>query len=178
MNINNFTIKAQEAVTQAQQLAFNAKNQQIETAHLLQAMLNEESKSVDFLLKKNDVNVSFVEQKLQDILSKIPTTSGEGGQGISRELNSTALKAGSYLKEFGDEFISLEHLLIGLLSNNDAVSNLLKDAGLSEKNLKKSIKETRKGTTVNSQGSDTNYQSLKKYAKNLNELAAAGGSSA
>ncbi len=174
MNINNFTIKAQEAVTQAQQLAFNAKNQQIETAHLLQAMLDEESKSVDFLLKKNDVNVSFVEQKLQDILSKIPTTSGEGGQGISRELNSTALKAGSYLKEFGDEFISLEHLLIGLLSNNDAVSNLLKDAGLSEKNLKKSIKETRKGTTVNSQGSDTNYQSLKKYAKNLNELAAAG----
>jgi ATP-dependent Clp protease ATP-binding subunit ClpB len=89
-------------------------------------------------------------------------------------MNQTVLKAGSFLKEFGDEFISLEHLLLGLLNNNDAVANMLKDAGLNQKNLIKSIKESRKGSTVNSQGSETSYQSLKKYAKNLNELAAEG----
>ncbi|MBL7765196.1 MAG: ATP-dependent chaperone ClpB [Chitinophagaceae bacterium] len=174
MNLNNFTIKAQEAVAAAQQLAFNQKNQQIETAHLLKAMLDEENKSTDYLLKKNDVNVSFVEQKNQEILSKIPAFSGDAGQVISREVNQAILKAGSYLKDFGDEFISLEHLLLGLLGNNDAVSNLLKDAGLNEKNLKKSIKDTRKGETVQSQSGESNFQSLKKYAKNLNEMAAAG----
>jgi len=174
MNLNNFTIKAQEAVAAAQQTSFNNKNQQIETAHLLKAIMDEESSSIEFLLKKNDVNVAFVNQKNAELISKIPIVSGEAGQIISREMNQTVLKAGSFLKEFGDEFISLEHLLLGLLNNNDAVANMLKDAGLNQKNLIKSIKESRKGSTVNSQGSETSYQSLKKYAKNLNELAAEG----
>ncbi|MBK6818267.1 MAG: ATP-dependent chaperone ClpB [Bacteroidetes bacterium] len=175
MNLNNFTIKAQEAIAAAQQLAFNQKNQQIETAHLLKAMLDDENNSISFLLKKNDANISFIEQKLQEILPKIPTIqSGEGGQIISREVNQTVLKAGSYLKDFGDEFITPEHLLMGLMSNNDSISHLLKDAGLNEKNLKKSIQEIRKGSTVNSQSSDSSYQSLKKYANNLNEMAANG----
>ncbi len=174
MNLNNFTIKAQEAVAAAQQLAFNQKNQQIETAHLLKAMIDDENNSIEFLLKKNDANISFIEQKLNDVLSKIPTTSGEGGQIISREANQTVLKAGSFLKDFGDEFITPEHLLMALLSNNDAVSHLLKDAGLTEKNLKKSILEIRKGATASSQTSESTYQSLKKYAKNLNEMAEEG----
>ena len=175
MNLNNFTIKAQEAIAAAQQLAFNQKNQQIETAHLLKAMLDDENNSISFLLKKNDANISFIEQKLQEILPKIPTIqSGEGGQIISREVNQTVLKAGSYLKDLGDEFITPEHLLMGLMSNNDSISHLLKDAGLNEKNLKKSIQEIRKGSTVNSQSSDSSYQSLKKYANNLNEMAANG----
>lgn len=174
MNLNNFTIKAQEAVAAAQQLAFNQQHPQIETAHLLKAMLNDDASNIEFLLKKNDVNISFVEQKLDEKLKKMPSTSGEAGQQISREMNQTVLKAGSFLKEFGDEFISQEHLLLGLLSNKDEVANLLKDAGLIEKNLKKSILDSRKGSTVQSQGGDANYQSLKKYAKNLNELAAAG----
>jgi len=175
MNLNNFTIKAQEAIAAAQQLAFNQKNQQIETAHLLKAMLDDENNSISFLLKKNDANISFIEQKLQEILPKIPTIqNGEGGQIISREVNQTVLKAGSYLKDFGDEFITPEHLLMGLMSNNDSISHLLKDAGLNEKTLKKSIQEIRKGSTVNSQSSDSSYQSLKKYANNLNEMAANG----
>jgi ATP-dependent Clp protease ATP-binding subunit ClpB len=174
MNLNNFTIKAQEAVAAAQQMAFNNKNQQIETAHLLKAIMDEESSSIEFLLKKNDVNVAFVNQKNAELISKIPVVSGEAAQIISREMNQTVLKAGSFLKEFGDEFISLEHLLLGLLNNNDAVANMLKDAGLNQKNLIKSIKESRKGSTVSSQGSESSYQSLKKYAKNLNELAAEG----
>nr|MBP6315407.1 ATP-dependent chaperone ClpB [Chitinophagaceae bacterium] len=174
MNLNNFTIKAQEAVAAAQQLAFNQQNQQIETAHLLKALIDDENNSIEFLLKKNDVNISFIDQKLKEILSKIPTSSGEGGQIISREVNQSVLKAGSYLKDFGDEFITPEHLLMALLNNNDAVSHLLKDAGLIEKHLKKSILEIRKGSTANSQTSENTYQSLKKYANNLNEMAANG----
>lgn len=174
MNLNNFTIKAQEAIAGAQQLAFNQKNQQIETAHLLKSMLTDEQNSIEFLLKKTDANTAFIDQKLNDVLGKIPTTSGEGGQVISRDVNQTVLKAGSFLKEFGDEFITPEHLLMALLSNNDAVSHLLKDAGLTEKNLKKSINEIRKGNKANSQTSESNFQSLKKYANNLNEMAANG----
>jgi ATP-dependent Clp protease ATP-binding subunit ClpB len=175
MNLSQFTIKAQEAVAAAQQLAFNQHNQQIETPHLLQAMLADENSSVPYLLKKNDVNVNFVEQKLTEMVKKLPTTTGEAGQVISREMNQTMLKAGSYLKDFGDEFISLEHILMALLGNHDAVGNLLKDAGLTEKNLKASIKESRKGSTIQSQTAGENaVQSLKKFANNLNEMASAG----
>ncbi len=174
MNLNNFTIKAQEAIAKAQQLAFNQHHSQIETAHLLKALLDDENNTNEFLLKKNDANVSFIEQKLNQIISKLPTVSNEGGQSISRELNQVLLKAGSFLSEFKDEFVSPEHLLLALLSSNDNVANLLKDAGLNEKNLKKSIIEIRKGDTIKSQTSESNYQSLKKYAKNLNELAKEG----
>ncbi len=174
MNINNMTIKAQEALASAQQLAYNQKNQQIETAHLLKSLLDEESNSILFLLKKNDANPSYIEQKNNELLVRIPTINGEAGQHVSRELNQALLKAGALLKEFNDEFVSPEHLLIGLLLNGDAVSAILKDAGLSEKNLIKTIKEIRKGHTVNSQTAEANYQSLKRYAKNLNELASAG----
>ncbi len=174
MNLNNFTIKAQEAIAQAQQLAFNNQNSQIETCHVLKAMLDNDENSIEFLLKKNDVNVSFVEQKINEAVTKLPKFSGEAGQNVSRELNAAVLKAGSYLKEFGDEFVSLEHLLLGILSNNDSTSNVLKDAGLSEKNLKAAIKESRKGSTVNSQTGEGNYNWLKKFARNLNEMAAQG----
>ncbi|HNB81543.1 MAG TPA: ATP-dependent chaperone ClpB, partial [Chitinophagaceae bacterium] len=175
MNLNNFTIKAQEAMAAAQQLAFNQQNQQIDSPHLLKAMLDDEDSPVLYLMKKSDVNLSFVEQKLTEVLKKIPQYSGEAGQIVSRELNQAVLKAGSYLKDFGDEFISPEHLLLALLSNHDASANLLKDAGLNEKNLKTVIREIRKGSTVNSQsGGDQTIQALKKYAKNLNEMASAG----
>ena len=174
MNLNNFTIKAQEAIAQAQQLAFNNQNSQIETCHVLKAMLDNDENSIEFLLKKNDVNVSFVEQKINEAVTKLPKFSGEAAQNVSRELNAAVLKAGSYLKEFGDEFVSLEHLLLGILSNNDSTSNVLKDAGLSEKNLKAAIKESRKGSTVNSQTGEGNYNWLKKFARNLNEMAAQG----
>jgi ATP-dependent Clp protease ATP-binding subunit ClpB len=174
MNLNNFTIKAQEAIAQAQQLAFNNQNSQIETCHVLKAMLDNDENSIEFLLKKNDVNVSFVEQKINEAVTKLPKFSGEAGQNVSRELNAAVLKAGSYLKEFGDEFVSLEHLLLGILSNNDSTSNVLKDAGLTEKNLKAAIKESRKGSTVNSQTGEGNYNWLKKFARNLNEMAAQG----
>lgn len=174
MNLNQFTIKAQEAVAAAQQFAFNARNPQIETAHVMKALLEDDSNTIEFLLKKNDANITMIRQKLDDILKRLPTSSSEGGQSISRELNQAVLKAVSLLKEFNDEFVSPEHLLAGLLSVNDATGNLLRDAGVNEKTFIKSIKDIRKGDTVKSQGDQADYQSLKKYAKNLNELAAAG----
>ena len=173
MNLNNFTIKAQEAVAAAQQIAFNHQSQMIDTAHLLQAMLDEENGGTIFLLKKNDVNVSHLQSKVKEKIEKKGKISGTPAQGISGELNQAVLRASASLKDMGDEFVSVEHLLIGLIDGKDETAQLLKDAGLTKKNLIKSIKEIRKGDTIQSQSDGGEYQSLKRFAKNLNELAAA-----
>jgi ATP-dependent Clp protease ATP-binding subunit ClpB len=174
MNLNNFTIKAQEAVQAAQQIAFNAQHQYIDTPHVLKAMLDSDDNSIEFLLKKNDVNVIFVQQKLDEQIKKMPKVGSGFAELISKELNAVILKASSYLKEFDDEFVSLEHLLLAMVNANDATANALKDAGLTEKNLKKAILDSRKGSTVNSASGEGNYNWLKKFAKNLNELARSG----
>ncbi|ASZ13623.1 ATP-dependent chaperone ClpB [Chitinophaga pendula] len=175
MNLNNFTIKSQETLQQAQQLAFNNQNQAIETGHLLKALLDDEDSAIEYLLKKNDVNMGFLSGKLDEQLSKYPKmASGDAGQVLSREANNAILRAGASLKEFKDEFVSVEHLLLGLLSGSDDTAKALKDAGVTEKGLKAAIKDLRKGSTVNSQTADTQYNALQKYAKNLNELAQAG----
>lgn len=175
MNLNNYTIKSQEIIQQAQQLAFNEGNPSIETNHLLKALLKDEDSPVDFLLKKNNVNIAFVEGKVDEAIKKLPKTSGgEPAQTISRDLNNVLLKANASLKEFKDEFISVEHLLLGLLLVNDDVARLLKDAGLTEKGLIAAIKDLRKGSTVNSQTANQQYNMLQKYARNLNEMASNG----
>lgn len=176
MNLNNFTIKAQEIIQQAQQEAFNNGNPNIETAHILKALLDDNDGPISYLLKKNNVNIGFVQGKLNEQISKLPTVQGgtEPAQSITKEVNNAVLKAGAILKEFGDEFVTQEHLLIGLLQVNDAASKLLKDAGLTEKGLIAAIKELRKGSKVDSQTSDQQYNALQRYAKNLNELARNG----
>jgi len=175
MNLNNFTIKAQEAIAKAQQLAFDGSNPAIDTDHLLKALLAEDDSLVEFLLKKNNVNIAFVGTKLDEALQKLPKVSGsDPAQSISRELNSAILRAGSDLKQFGDEFVSVEHLLLGILQGNDNAAKLLKDAGLNEKGLITAIKDLRKGSTVNSQTQETTFNALNKYAKNLNEMARQG----
>jgi len=175
MNLNNFTIKAQEIVQQAQQLAFDNQNPSIETAHFLQALLNDNDGPISYLLKKNNVNINFVESKLKEQIAKLPKLQGgEPGQNISREANNVVLRTPNILKAFGDEFVTPEHLLIALLQVNDDTGKLLKDAGLTEKGLTAAIKELRKGSTVNSQTSEQQYNALQRYAKNLNELARNG----
>ena len=175
MNLNNFTIKAQEAVARSQQLAFESQNPAIDTDHLLKALLAEEDSPVEFLLKKNNVNVPFVESKLDESIQKLPKVSGgEPAQTISRELNNAVLRAGSDLKQFGDEFVSVEHLLLGMVQGSDNTAKLLKDSGLTEKGLVAAIKDLRKGSTVSSQTQETTFNALNKYAKNLNELARQG----
>ena len=175
MNLNNFTIKAQEIIQQAQQLAFDSQSPTIETAHFLQALLNDNDGPISYLLKKNNVNIGFVDSKLKEQIARSPKLQGgQPAQNISREANNVVLAMPGVLKTFGDEFVTQEHLLIGLLKANDDTSKLLKDAGLTEKGLVAAIKELRKGSTVNSQTSEQQYNSLQRYAKNLNELARNG----
>src|SRR5205085_4430789 len=175
MNLNNLTIKSQEAFQKAQQLAFNNGNPNIETEHLLKALLSEEDSPIDFLLKKNNVNVNFVESKIDESINKLPKIGeGEPAQAVSRDLNNALLKAGAILKTFNDEFISVEHLLIGILQGSDNSSKILKDAGLTEKGLVAAIKDLRKGSTISSQTSETQYNALNRYARNLNEMARNG----
>jgi ATP-dependent Clp protease ATP-binding subunit ClpB len=172
MNPSNLTIKSQEIFQKAQQLAYNEKNPNIEVEHLLKALITDEDSPVDYLLKKNNVNVNFVETKINESLQKLPRMSeGEPAQVISRDLNNVMMKASSTLKTFNDEFVSVEHLLLAILQGNDNASKILKDAGLTEKSLIAAIKELKKGSTVSSQTSETQFNALNKYAKNLNELA-------
>ncbi|HUS01268.1 MAG TPA: Clp protease N-terminal domain-containing protein, partial [Chitinophagaceae bacterium] len=175
MNLNNFTIKSQELFSKAQQLAFNDQHPNIETEHVLKAMLSDDDSPVDFLLKKNNINVNFVESKVDEALQKLPKVSGtEPAQTISRDLNNVMLKAGAALKTFSDEFVSVEHLLLAVLQGNDNSAKILKDAGLTEKGLIAAIKDLKKGSTISSQTSETQYNALNKYAKNLNEMARNG----
>jgi ATP-dependent Clp protease ATP-binding subunit ClpB len=174
MNMNNFTIKAAEAIQQAQQIAFNNGNANIENEHLLNALTEMEQSSVEYLLKKNNVTINLLQNKLTELIQKLPKTTTEPAQNLGRELNNTILRAGAVLKTFQDEFVTPEHLLLALVQGKDAVGNLLRDVGLTESGLITAIKDLRKGTTVNAQTQETNYQSITKYAKNLNEMARSG----
>lgn len=175
MNLNNYTIKAQETIQAAQQVAFNNGNPNIETNHLLKALLADKDSPVEFLLKRNNVNVSFTETKVDESIAKLPKIqSGEPAQNISRDLNTVFLKANSTLKEFKDEFISTEHLLLALLQVNDDTAKTLKANGLTEKGLITAIKDLRKGDTIQSQTQETQLNMLNKFAKNLNEMARQG----
>ncbi|MBN8668494.1 MAG: ATP-dependent chaperone ClpB [Chitinophagales bacterium] len=175
MNLSNFTIKAAEAIQSAQQLAFNEGNPNIETEHLLKSLLEQQDSPVEYLLKKNNVTLNLVENKLDEAIQKLPKVqSGEPAQSISREANSVVLRAGAALKSYGDEFVTPEHLLLAIVQGNDATAKLLKDAGLTEKGLTAAIKDLRKGETVTSQTQSQQYNALNKYAKNLNEMARQG----
>jgi ATP-dependent Clp protease ATP-binding subunit ClpB len=175
MNLNNFTIKAQETLQQAQQAAFNNGNPTIESAHILQALIDDKDGPIEFLLKKSNASLNLIHSRLEESISKLPKQNGgDAGQMIGRDANNVILRAGAALKEFGDEFVSVEHLLLAVLRGSDDASKILKDAGLTEKALITSIKELRKGGTVNSQTADTTYNALQKYAKNLNEMAQNG----
>jgi ATP-dependent Clp protease ATP-binding subunit ClpB len=170
MNLNNFTIKSQEAIQHAQQIAMENGNQSIETGHVLKGVLEVDENVTPFILKKLGVNISILKQTLDSIIKSYPKVSG-GDQYLSQNATKTIQKATSLIKEFGDEYVSIEHLLLGLLAGSDSVAQLLKDNGVKEKEMKAAINELRKGEKVTSQSQEETYNSLNKYAKNLNELA-------
>ncbi len=175
MNLNQYTIKAQEAIQAAQQLAYNNQHVFIETAHLLKAILGDKDSPTEFLLKKNNVQPAWVIQKLDALFEKLPKQhTGEPASALSKDLNAVLLKATASLKDFGDDFVTVEHLIVGILQVNDAVAKILKDAGLTEKGLKTAITELRQGETVKSATQETQFQALSKYAKNLNDMANKG----
>ncbi|HMX35754.1 MAG TPA: ATP-dependent chaperone ClpB [Ferruginibacter sp.] len=175
MSLQNLTIKSQEILQQAQQLAYNAGHASIETEHILKALLNDKDSPVEFLLKKNNVNLNYVDDKLDEALQKLARVSGgEPAQTLSREANNVLLRSGAVLKTFNDEFVSVEHLLLSIVQGSDNTAKILKDAGLTEKGLVAAIKDLRKGSTISSQTSETLFNALNKYAKNLNEMARSG----
>ncbi|MCQ2261304.1 MAG: ATP-dependent chaperone ClpB [Bacteroidales bacterium] len=173
MNLNNFTIKSQEAVQKAQEIALSRQHQAIETSHLLKGILSVDENVAPFLLKKLDVNVPRLTQLLDAEIERLPRVSG-GSQYLSNDANRALVKASQTATEMGDEFVSVEHLLLGLLGGNDAVARMLKDAGVGEKGLRAAMADLRKGSKVGSQSAEESYNALNKYAKNLNQLAQAG----
>lgn len=173
MNFNNFTIKAQEAIQKASEIAQGNQQQAIDTAHILKGLLTVDENVVSYVLKKLNVNLNVVEQNLTAAIEKLPKVTG-GDVYLSSNANAALQKATSYLKEFKDEFVSVEHLLLGLLAVNDATSKLLKEQGVNEKDLKKAIVALRGDNRVTDQNAEATYQALNKYARNLNEYAESG----
>ncbi|TZF83830.1 ATP-dependent chaperone ClpB [Pedobacter sp. BS3] len=173
MNFNNFTIKAQEAIQKASEIAVGNQQQAIETAHLLKGLLTVDENVVSYLLKKLNVNINRLNSVLDAQIQSFPKVSGSEVY-LSSGANSALQKAQSYLKEFKDEFVSVEHILLGLLNTGDKVSGMLKDAGVTEKDLKKAITELRGDSRVTDQNAEATYNALNKYARNLNEYAESG----
>ncbi|UEG52743.1 ATP-dependent chaperone ClpB [Mucilaginibacter daejeonensis] len=173
MNFNNFTIKAQEAVQKASEIATGNQQQAIETAHLLKGLLMVDENVVSYLLKKLNVNISRLNETLDNQIQAFPKVSGSNIY-LSANANAALQKAQSYLKEFKDEFVSVEHILMGILSVNDKVSAALKDYGVNEKDLKTAIVSLRGDSKVTGQNAEATYNALNKYARNLNEYAESG----
>jgi ATP-dependent Clp protease ATP-binding subunit ClpB len=173
MDTDKFTIKAQEAVQRAQQIATEHQHQSIECTHLLKGILQVDETVFPFILKKLSMNGPQVESTLDQMIAQHPKVSGAESY-FSREAVSALQKAQSSLKELGDEFIALEHLLLGILRTGNPVSRMLKDAGMNEKDLLDSIRELRKGKQVHTRSSEETYNALDKYAVHLNERAESG----
>ncbi len=173
MNLNNFTIKAQEAIEKSHEIASSYQNPDIGTAHLLKGIFSEDENTIPYLLKKLEVNISAVSQANDRIIASLPKVAG-GDLYFSGDANKAIIKASQRATEMKDEFVSIEHLFIGLLTGNDQIAKLLKDAGVSEKAFLKAVSDMRKGSKINSQTAEETFNSLNKYAKNLNQLAQAG----
>lgn len=174
MNLNNFTIKAQEAIQRAQQIALERSNQAIEPGHILKGVLEVDDSVAPYVFKKLSVNQDAITRAADAIVASYPKASGGGTQYLSRSSNEIAQRAGVYLKELGDEYIALEHLLLAILSVKDPVGQMLKDSGLTEGELKAAVKELRRGRKVTTQSAEDSYNALNKYAVNLNERARSG----
>lgn len=174
MNLNNFTIKSQEAIQMAQQLAVEKQHQGIDTAHVLKGLLMTDESVFDYLFKKLNVNKNRISEVIDASLNGMPKVSGAGNQFLTGDANTAIVKAQTIARDGGDEFVSVEHILQALLAGRDKTAQILKDAGVNEKELKKAIAELRGGQKVTSQSAEEQYNSLNKYAKNLNELAQKG----
>ncbi|WP_299153522.1 ATP-dependent chaperone ClpB [uncultured Christiangramia sp.] len=173
MNFNNFTIKSQEAIQQAQQLAQEMGHQQIENEHIFKAITMVDENVTPFLLKKLNINISLFGQILDKSLESFPKVSG-GDIMLSRDAGKTVNEATSIAKKMEDEYVSIEHLILAIFKSSSKVAQMLKDQGATEKGLKAAIAELRQGDKVTSQSAEETYQSLDKYARNLNKLAEEG----
>ncbi len=170
MNQDKLTIKSQEALQKAQEIALGYQHQAVENGHLLKGMLTVDDNVAPFLLKKNNVPMNTLQQALDRLIERYPRVAG-GQAYLADSCKRTLQTAMAKLKEFSDEFISIEHLLLALVSGSDDVAQMLKDSGLTEKNLKEAIREIRRGSHVDSQTAEDKFNALNKYANNLNDMA-------
>ncbi|AOW19862.1 ATP-dependent chaperone ClpB [Urechidicola croceus] len=173
MNFNNFTIKSQEAVQKAQQIAQGFHHQQIDNAHILKGVFEVDENVTPFILNKLGVNIDIFKKTLDTIISSFPKVEG-GELMFSKEASKMLIDSQNIAKKMNDEYVSIEHLLIGILKSKGSTTQLMKDNGINEKDLKLAIEELRKGSNVTSQSAEETYNSLNKYAKNLNQLAREG----
>ena len=173
MNFNNYTIKSQETIQQAQQLAQSYQHNQIENEHIFKALFLVDENILPFILKKLDVNVSMIQQILDKQLESFSKVSG-AELVLSREAAKTLTEASVVAKKMNDEYVSIEHLILAIFKSKSQIAQALKDQGVTEKNLTAAIQELRKGDRVTSQSAEETYNSLNKYAKNLNQLAQDG----
>lgn len=170
MNLNNFTIKSQETIQQSQQIAQSYGHQIIENEHIFKALFDVDENVLPFLLKKLDVNVSLLKQILESTLQSYPKVEG-GDLQLSRDAATTLTQAGNIAKKMQDEFVSVEHLILAIFKSKSKIAQILKDQGVTEKDLQASINELRKGERVTSASAEETYNALNKYANNLNQLA-------
>ena len=173
MNFNTFTIKAQEAVQTAQQIAQQYGHQELQCEHFFKAIEQVDENVLPFLFKKLNINREQLSKNLEAALQSFPKVTG-GSMGISREANTMLNEAANIAKKWNDEYVSLEHLLLAIFKSNSKIAQALKDQGVSEKEMEKAIQELRKGERVTSASAEDTYNSLNKYAKNLNQLADSG----
>jgi len=173
MNFNNYTIKSQEAIQKAIEIANSNQQQSIETAHLTKAILLSDENVVSFILKKLAVNRLHLDEKLDEIINGYPKVSGQQPY-LSNDANKVLQKATEYLKEFGDEFVAIEHIVLAITESKDKTAQLLKELGFNKKDLIATIKELRGGDSVTDQNAESKYRSLDRYSKNLNKMAMDG----
>jgi ATP-dependent Clp protease ATP-binding subunit ClpB len=173
MNFEKFTIKSQEALQKSAEIAMSNQQQAIEPGHLLKAILETDENVITYLIKKLNINRNILQNKLSELLHSYPKVSGQQPY-LSSTTNTVLQNAEKELREFKDEFVAVEHLLLALLSTKDKVSALMKDVGFERAGLIKAVKELRGGSTVTDQNAEAKYKSLERYSKNLNELAKLG----
>ncbi len=173
MNFNNFTIKAQEAIQKAQEIVLGKGQQSIECSHLLKGILSEDENVTPYLLKKLEVNLPLLQQKLDETIESYPRVSGSSPY-LSQEANQALVAATQLATKRGDEFVSVEHLLQALVAGKSSAASLLRNAGVSEKSLAAAIADLRKGSKVSSQTAEESVNALNKYARNLNQQAQGG----
>jgi len=173
MNLNNYTTKSQETIQMAQQIAQGFGHNQIENEHVFKALTQVDENVLPFLLKKLNINITILNQILDKQLESFPKVTGAELM-LSREANKTLNEASIIAKNMKDDFVSIEHLILAVFKSKSNIAQVLKDQGVTEKHLKAAIQELRKGENVTSQSQEETYNSLNKYAKNLNELAENG----
>ena len=173
MNLNNFTLKAQESVQQAFNIASSKGQQAVECAHLLKGIMSEAENITGFIFGKLGVNVSSVEKQLDKLIDTYPRVTGADIY-VSSNASEAMRKAGNHASAMKDKYVTAEHLLMGILDTNEKTAHILKDNGVTMKELKAAILELRKGATVDSQTADDTFDALNRYAINLNEMARTG----